>query len=180
MFLFIFCALVVLYPLGQPPDEGRLVWDLAQMLESSMGTSGRYLFLVIGMAAMFSTQLTVIDGGVRMWSDVLKTNFARFRTIASGKLYVLLAVTLMCVGTVSTWWVDTYGITVLDFLFLNAAANGFAMAVYVPYILYLNHKLLPPVARPHPVNIVMVLLGASVYISFALYLVATKIGSMIG
>jgi hypothetical protein len=180
MFLFMFGALVVLHPLAAVPAEGRLVWDLAQMLETSMGTGGRYLFLVIGMAALFSTQVTVVDGAVRMWTDVLHTNVAATRKVATGQLYFGLAIALMGIGVASTWFFDTFQVSALDFLFLNAVSNGFAMAVYVPLILYLNLKLLPPAARPKPLNIVMVGLGASVYISFALYTVGAKIASWLG
>ena len=67
MFLFIFGALAVLHPIGLVPDRGSLVWDLASILEQSMGTFGRYLFLIVGMAALFSTQLAGVDGGSRIF-----------------------------------------------------------------------------------------------------------------
>ena len=49
------------------------------------------------------------------------------------------------------------------------AAGGFAMAVYVPLLLVINLRYLPVSARPRALNIVMVSIGAAVYISFALY-----------
>jgi hypothetical protein len=53
--------------------------------------------------------------------------------------------------------------------------GGFAMAVYVPMLLYMNLKYLPKSARPGPFNIVMVSIGAVTYISFALYTVWSKL-----
>ena len=75
MFLFIFGVLAVLHPIGLVPDRGSLVWDLASILEQSMGTFGRYLFLIVGIAALFSTQLGGVDGGSRIFADLLHTNF---------------------------------------------------------------------------------------------------------
>ena len=59
MFLFMFGALVVLHPQGIVPQESQLVWDLAIVLEGTMGSGGRHLFLMIGIAALFSSVLAV-------------------------------------------------------------------------------------------------------------------------
>ncbi len=66
MFLFMFGALCVLRPAGLVPAEGQLIWDMALILEGSLGQAGRLLFLVIGMAALFSTQLVIVDGGAHL------------------------------------------------------------------------------------------------------------------
>ena len=174
MFLFMFGALVVLHPLGAVPAEDRLVWDLALILEDSMGIGGRYMFLIIGMAALFSTQLTLTDGAVRMWTDIIHTNIKSTLKYSASKLYLWLGLTLMGIGVFSTWFFETYDVSALDFLFLNAMVNGFAMAIYTPMILYINIKYLPKSARPHIINIIMVSIGAIFYITFALYTVWNK------
>ena len=69
MFLFIFGALAVLHPIGLVPDRASLVWDLASILEQSMGTFGRYLFLIVGMAALFSTHLRPRTGTQRSFAQ---------------------------------------------------------------------------------------------------------------
>ena len=180
IFLFMFGALVVLHPLGAVPSEGRLVWDLAGILEGTMGVPGRYLFLIIGMAALFSTQLTNLDGSVRVWTDLLHTNFEFARRFAANQWYFWLAMALMVLGTLSTWFFDTFDVTALDFFFLNAVLSGFAMAAYSPLILYLNMKHLPKSARPHPVCVVMVCIGSAIYISFALYTLWDKAAQWLG
>ncbi len=73
MFLFMFGALAVLHPRGIVPEESQLVWDLATMLTEVMGEPGRYLFLVIGMAALFSSQLALVDGSGRILTDMLRS-----------------------------------------------------------------------------------------------------------
>ena len=118
MFLFIFGALAVLHPIGLVPDRGSLVWDLASILEESMGTSGRYLFLVVGMAALFSTQLGGVDGGSRIFSDLLHTNFKFGKWFKLEQWYLILVGTTMIIGTFSVWFFEKYDIAGLDFLFI--------------------------------------------------------------
>ncbi len=180
MFLFMFGALVVLYPQGIVPAEGQLVWDLALILEGTMGTGGRYLFLVIGIAALFSSVLAGLDGGTRQWVDLLHTNFNAMHRFAANRLYFGLAVGLSALGVLATWFFETFEVTALDFFFISAMLGGFAMAAYVPMVLYINLRHLPEGARPGPVNIVMVSIGAATYISFAVYTVGSKLVEVLG
>ncbi len=43
------------------------------------------------------------------------------------------------------------------------------MAIYVPLTLYVNLTKLPKSARPKALNIVMMLIASTVYVSFTLY-----------
>ena len=175
MFLFIFGALAVLHPIGLVPDRGSLVWDLASILEESMGTSGRYLFLVVGMAALFSTQLGGVDGGSRIFSDLLHTNFKFGKWFKLEQWYLILVSTTMIIGTFSVWFFEQYDIAGLDFLFISALIGGFAMAVYVPLLLYMNLTYLPKSARPGWVNIFFMVIASAMYIGFAGYTIYTKV-----
>ena len=175
MFLFIFGALAVLHPIGLVPDRGSLVWDLASILEESMGTSGRYLFLVVGMAALFSTQLGGVDGGSRIFSDLLHTNFKFGKWFKLEQWYLILVSTTMIIGTFSVWFFEQYDIAGLDFLFISALIGGFAMAVYVPLLLYMNLTHLPKSARPGWVNIFFMVIASAMYIGFAGYTIYTKV-----
>lgn len=169
MFLFMFGALTVLRPQGLVPAEGQLVWDMAQILGHTMGPVGRYLFLIIGMAALFSTQLTIVDGGAREWSYIFNTSFRWGRRLSQSRWYVPLALFYMTAGTLSTFVFERFDVTALGFVFNSALIGGVAMAVYVPLLLVINLRYLPPSARPRPLNVVMVSAGALLYIGFALY-----------
>ena len=175
MFLFMFGALVVLFPAGIVPEESQIIWDLALILEGAVGGWGRYLFLIVGIAAFFSSVLAGTDGGVRLWVDLLHTNFEFSHRFAANRLYLVFALGLSTLGVAATWFFDTFNVTVLDFFFLGAMLGGFAMAGYVPTLLYMNLTQLPAAARPRPINIVMVAIGGVTYISFAVYTVASKI-----
>ena len=180
MGLFMFGAFVVLYPQGLVPSQDDFLWDLSLVLESTMGEWGRTLFLVIAMAAMFSTQLTVSDGTFRVWTDLLRTNFAFARRWAANQWYLFLALALSALGVLSTWVLETFPeVSALDFFFYNAVVNGFCMAVYVPLLLVMNFKYLPPSSRPKPLNVVMVMLGAATYASFALYTLWDKLSTLL-
>ena len=176
MFLFMFGALVVLYPAGIVPDEGQLLWDLATILEGPMGTFGRYLFLIVGMAALFSSILAGMDGGVRLWVDLLHSNFSFAQRFEANKLYLGFALGLSAIGVLATWFFTTFDVTALDFFFISATLGGFSMAAYVPAILYMNLKYLPQGARPKPINIVMMSIASMIYIGFALYTIWSKVG----
>ena len=175
MFLFMFGALCVLRPLGLVPTEGRIIWDESLILGETLGSFGRYLYLVIGMAALFSTQLVAVDGGARVWAYIVRSCFRFGRHVDQARLYLPFAVGFMLAGTASTWFFERYAVTGLGFIFNAALLGGFSMAMYVPLMLYLNLRYLPASARPGPVNIAMMLVASGVYGSFAVYSLWTAI-----
>lgn len=169
MFLFMFGALCVLRPLGVVPEEGRIIWDESLILGETMGTFGRYLFLIIGMAALYSTQLVAVDGGARSWAYILRTTFRFGERVDQSKLYLPFAIVFMVAGTASTWFFERYQVTGLGFIFNAALLGGFSMAMYVPLMLYMNLRYLPASARPGLLSIVMMLAASVLYGGFALY-----------
>ena len=175
MFLFMFGALCVLRPLGLVPTEGRIIWDESLILGETLGSFGRYLYLVIGMAALFSTQLVAVDGGARVWAYIARSCFRFGRHVDQARLYLPFAVGFMLAGTASTWFFERYAVTGLGFIFNAALLGGFSMAMYVPLMLYLNLRYLPVSARPGPVCIAMMLAASGVYGSFAVYSLWTAI-----
>ena len=172
LFLFMFASLVALYPQQQGFGQSELIFDLAGMLGEAMGTFGIYLFLIIAIAALFSTVLTNIDGGIRMWTDLIHKGFPSTKEKwSSGSMYVPIMLTLWTLGFIMFATFEQLGVSVLEFFFLSAAINGVAMAVYVPAILYLNLKHLPKSIHPGPVSIFFVACGTALYAGFAVYMI---------
>jgi len=165
----VFGSLCVLYPAGIVPQEGQLLWDEALILADVLGPWGRTLFLLIGMAALFSTQIVIVDGSARAWSYIVQTVLRVGCAIPQGRFYLSIALIYMVVGTLSTWALDYFDVTDLGFLFNSALLGGFTMAIYVPLMLVINLKTLPRSARPGPVNIAMMIVASAVYGGFALY-----------
>ncbi|MEK7795542.1 MAG: Nramp family divalent metal transporter, partial [Candidatus Hydrogenedentota bacterium] len=174
MMLFMYGSFVALHVKGVVPSEANIVWDLAVILEDSL-PGGRYLYLVIALSALFSTQLTFSDGTARLWTDLFHLNFKFARRWAANQWYLFFLLALSILGIVSTWFFETYDVSSLDFFFLNAVGNGFAMALYTPLLLYMNFKLLPASARPGPFNVLMMVIASATYLSFAAYVTYDKL-----
>jgi hypothetical protein len=167
MLLFIFGALAVLHPQGIVPQAGRLIWDEAKILESVWGSTGRTIFLLVGVATLFSTQLALIDGCARSVSDIVYSNIPAARKRDVSWWYVVIAAAWIVVGTTITWVMEQWNITELGFFFSAAYIGGFAMAVYVPLLLYVNFRYLPKSARPGPVHTFFTVVASLVYVGFA-------------
>jgi hypothetical protein len=176
LMLFIFGALAVLRPLGSVPSEGTLIWDQSKILSHAWGrwgetfaNLGRIVFLLVGVATLFSTQLALVDGVSRSISDILYTNFAWAQRRALSWWYMLIAIGWMVAGCVLTYLTERFGFEgkELGVLLQAAYMGGLAMAVYVPLTLYVNLRYLPAAARPRIGSIVMLVLASVVYIGFA-------------
>jgi hypothetical protein len=173
--LFIFGALAVLHPRGIVPAEGTLIWDEAAILAETLGGFGRTLFLLVGVATLFSTQVALVDGFSRSVADILATRYARDPRAAVPAWYLRAALFLIVAGTALTAIMEYRGMTELGFLFNAAYMGGFAMALYTPLTLWMNLRHLPRSARPGPLNVAMMLVASAVYVGFALTCIATEI-----
>ncbi|MDA0748804.1 MAG: Nramp family divalent metal transporter, partial [bacterium] len=173
--LFIFGALAVLHPKGIVPAAGTLIWDEAQILGEVWGAPGRYIFLIVGLATLFSTQLALVDGVSRSVADIVYTNFRGARKRDQSWWYLLVAGVWIVAGCAITYVMEQKGVSELGFLFNAAYVGGFAMAIYVPLTLYINHRYLPRPARPGGVCTAMMILASLVYVAFAVSCVVWEI-----
>jgi Mn2+/Fe2+ NRAMP family transporter len=164
--LFMFGALAVLHPLGIVPDQENLVWDEATILSHGWGRPGRIFFLLVGVACLFSTQLTLVDGVSRSCADILHTNFRWARRQALGTWYARVAALWILAGVFLTYVYESLP----AFVFLLSAGffGGIAMALYAPLILFVNLRYLPPLARPSPWRIGVLVLVCLFYGTFAI------------
>lgn len=174
LMLFIYGALAVLRGQEKLPQDGRLIWDESLILASAWGMAGpifgwlgRVVFLLVGVATLFSTQLALVDGVARSLSDLLHTNFAWARRQPLSWWYLWIAVIWMVLGCAITAVTEMREIKELGVLFNAAYMGGFAMALYVPLTLYMNLRYLPRAARPGPVCITMMILASLLYVGFA-------------
>lgn len=166
--LFIFGALAVFHPQGVVPAAGSLIWDEAAILEGVWGPTGRMVFLLVGLATLFSTQLAVLDGVARSIADIVHTNFEAARARSVNWWYLVVASVWILAGCAITWVMESAGVTELGFLFNAAYMGGFAMAIYVPVTLYMNHRYLPRSARPGMLCTIMTGSAGAIYVGFAI------------
>jgi len=71
----VFGAFTVLPPKGIAAAKGTFIWDEAAVLAEVWGGLGRTIFLLVGVATLFGTQLALVDGVSRSISDIVCTNF---------------------------------------------------------------------------------------------------------
>lgn len=178
--LFIFGALAVLHARGIVPSPGTLIWDEAQILGQVWGRIGTTIFLVVGVATLFSTQLTMVDGVSRSIADIVHTNFAAARKYDVGWWYLMIAIAWILTGCGLTFVMERFGVSELGFLFHTGYMGGFAMAIYTPLLLIVNLRYLPRAARPGIVMTIIMMLVSLFYVSFALACVYWEITSRIG
>ena len=180
MMLFIFGALAVLHPKGIVPEKGTLIWDEAQVLAEVWGGPGRTIFLLVGVATLFSTQLALVDGVSRSVSDIVYTNFKGAQKRPLNWWYMLIAGIWIIAGCLITFVMEQMGVSELGFLFNAAYMGGFAMALYVPLTLYINRRFLPKFAKPGGVCTTMMILASLVYVGFAVSCIIWEIRRLIG
>lgn len=190
LLLFIYGALAVLHhhqPEKLVPADATLIWDESIILRDAFsrwgafgGWIGQRLFLLVGVATLFSTQLAIVDGVARSIADIIYTNFERARRKDLSWWYAVIAMSWIVVGCLLTAGIEASGIKQLGVLFNAAYMGGFAMAIYVPLTLYMNLKFLPKSARPNWLFIAMGCLASVTYVGFAIYCIWWEISSRIG
>ncbi len=163
--LFILAALVTLHARGIVPSREMLVLEEAAILGAVWGDAGTRVFMVVGIACLFSTQLVLLDGVARSCADLLATNYAWARRLGERRCYRRTALAWMAVGTALTWaWSS-----LPPFVFLLSAGffGGIAMACYCPLLLVANRRLLPAHCRPSPLSGALMAAVALFYAAFA-------------
>ena len=112
------------------------------------GCGGATIFLLVGVATLFGTQLALVDGVSRSISDIIYTNFRGAQKRDLSWWYLLIAGIWIVGGCVITFVMEQLNVSELGFLFNAAYMGGFAMAIYVPLTLYMNYRFLPDFAKP--------------------------------
>jgi Mn2+/Fe2+ NRAMP family transporter len=164
--LFIVGSLAVLHPRGIVPGQELLVYEEAVILETVWGAAGKYLFLAVGVACLFSTQLTLVDGVARSCADILHTNFRWARRAHVSTWYARIAVAWIGIGILLTYLYEA--IPPIVFLLSAGFFGGIAMAIYAPLTIWINIRYLPAPFRPSRLRIAILTLVSAFYVTFAL------------
>ncbi|MFQ5956470.1 MAG: Nramp family divalent metal transporter [Candidatus Brocadiales bacterium] len=167
--LFFVAAAATLYPAGLVPKGFEVAVTQSRILETIAGRPGHYLFLIVSFAALFSTQLAIIDGMARTISDLIYVNFPRAQKRSLSFWYMFFAGAWIMVGC----GLAVFQIPPLVLLISNACFGGLAMAVYCPLTLVINRRFLPEGARPGIISSIFLAIASLVYIFFVIYSVTT-------
>jgi len=169
--LFIFVATAILRDTPEVMKQGQVIGAQASALASALpgvlGPAMRVLFLFVGFATLFSTQIALVDGVSRSISEILYVQFPGARNRDHSWWYLVIAVVWMIASTGLATFLESRGITEMGFLFNAAYVGGICMAVYAPILLWVNHRGLPKSARPGALCTVMASLAALFYVVFS-------------
>jgi len=184
--LFIFGSLAVVHPLTQ---AGTVQWEglrafyqgkeigflaLEAVALGRIYPSLTTVFLLVAVATLLSTQLTLVDGVSRSIADIIHTNFVSARARPLGFWYALVAGVWILLGCFLTYVLET-STRAQSFLFLTGFSGGIAMAIYCPLTIVLNRRFLPDTARPGRWMTALMGFVSLFYMGYAVYSVVTVI-----
>lgn len=171
-------AYAVLTPMGLVPEGLDVAVVQAHIFGNTLGQPGFVLFLVMAFLMLFSVMWTVIDALTRMVSDIIYTNaragglrryFSWAEKISMGKLYYSIIVLVVFSGAILLSFRQP-----LSLLVISAVLGGLTMALYTPFLIYLNNTSLPKQLRPSWFTNVMMSLISLFFIFFAVRVIQAE------
>jgi hypothetical protein len=143
-------------PAGQrliDPDKYRdlgFVWAEANRMVELIGPAAKYLFLIAGIAILFTTEFGVLDATSRISTDIVKVAWLRENSYwTEGRLYFAFLWTEIGLACAILLLNKFGGIDVgaLSLFKLTAAMNGGVMFLYSIALIFMNRFRLPPAIR---------------------------------
>ncbi|REJ64916.1 MAG: hypothetical protein DWQ31_20080 [Planctomycetota bacterium] len=151
----------VFYQNGQHVDAAfaeNKVADLKFIYHQAtlLGGSFTSLFLWMGVAILFTTELCVLDATSRITADLIKVNWLRENpTWTESRLYGAALWTMILGGSALLLWQGT-GVSGFRLVKAAAALNGIVMFLYCAALLVMNRNRLPEAIRiPWPRQLIM-------------------------
>jgi hypothetical protein len=175
--LALFCLLAAtLLPPGGALGQGfDFIRAEAAAIDARFGAMGRHLFLGVGVAVLFSTELALLDAVGRVTADLLKVGLQihlGWETSLS-RLYFAVVWTLIAIGVVVLLAGFDQPLTLLV---LSASLNGFVMFLYSGLLLWLNVGSFAGVLRVHPVRIAALLVSLIFFGYFSALTLLDRLG----
>jgi len=174
--LTLFCLLAAsLLGSGGASAGMGFIADEADALAERFGAGARRVFLGIGVAVLFTTELALLDAVARVAADVLKLGVLRRFELSLSWLYF---------GVV--WTLIGFGILVLalgfdeplTMLVLSATLNGFVMFLYSGLLLWMNTRCLRPPLRPGLLRVAALVVAIGFYGYFSVLTFLDQLGRL--
>jgi len=161
--LMCWLAWSILLPRGEFPSGWRIAVVQSAFFETAMGSIGRALFLLVAAAFLADSWLGITDGVSRMHADFFYANFAWARRLHFRTLYYIFVV-LLTVISCTTVLLAAPG----PLLIAGGVLNYISMAIYMPFLIYLNYflvpKRFPAWTRPANATLVIASIVSAIYI----------------
>lgn len=172
LFLLSVNAFAVLSPQGLVPEGLDVAVVQAKIFGDAWGPIGYKIFLAMAFLMLFSVMWTVIDALTRILSDIIYTNahaggfqrvFGPLKRFSIGQLYYSIIVIVVIAGALLLPFKQP-----LTLLVISGVLSGLTMAVYTPFLIYLNNtKLAKPLRPSFFTNLVMA--GISIFFMYFSY-----------
>lgn len=121
----------------------EFVWHQATLLGGSYQT----LFLLMGVAILFTTELCVLDATSRISADLIKVNWLRDNAAwTESRIYSAALWSMILGGSALLIW-QGKGVSGFQLVKASAALNGVVMFLYCGALLVLNRRKLPAMIR---------------------------------
>ncbi len=148
---------------GAPVAEGLgFIRAESETLGARFGPFASHLFLLTGIAVLFSTELALLDAVTRVLADVLRGWWHRASRWSLSRLYMVILWGLIVFGIA----VVTLGLNQpLLLLILSASLNAFVMFLYSGLLLWLNLRSFHGPLRPRPLRCVA-LMGSLLFFGY--------------
>lgn len=168
-------------PEAEKYDSGiGFVWGQAQQLAGRIGPVAKFLFLLMGVAILLTTEFGVLDVTARISSDIVKTAWLRsVAFISESKLYYLFLWTTILLGT-AILLLKEFDIDVgaLALFKLSAAMNGGVMFLYSCTLLYMNWFRLPSPVRMRPWRLAIMIWSVGFFGFFSAWALIDTLGQL--
>ena len=177
LFLLSVNAYAVLVPKGLIPEGLDIAVVQAHIFGERWGAVGFKLFLAMAFLMLFSVMWTVIDALTRIISDILYTNsrvgpfkkrLSRLSGVSIGSFYYAVIIVVVIAGALLLPLRQP-----LPLLVVSAVLGGLAMAIYTPFLIYLNNARLPKPLRPGWITNVAMAAISAFFIFFAVKVIAS-------
>ena len=157
------------------------IWGQAVALQSAIGTPAKYLFLVMGVAILLTTEFGVLDVASRISTDIVKVAWLRENeTWSESRLYYVFLWGTIILGSVILL-MKKFGFDQDAFILfkISAALNGGVMFLYSGLLLYLNRFMLPAAIRMSWWRAAIMVWAVVFFGSFAIWAAWATIGGML-
>ncbi len=167
LMLTMLLAFALLHPKGLIPKGWEIAVVQSRFFEVSWGPIGRAIFLLVAAAFLADSWLGLVDAISRMHSDFFYAMFDWTRRWTFRTWYYIF-VTILTILSVVTIPLAQPG----TLLLIGGVLNFIVMAIYCPFLIYLNYykvpKALPAWTRPKTGTLVVFVIVTIVYIALGI------------
>ena len=137
----------------------------------------KYLFWLMGVVILFTTELGVMDIVARVCTDIIKVNWMRESKISNRAIYFTIL------------WVEiAFGIIIilsgidkpLPLLIIGACLNGMVMFLYSMLLLWFNNKVIPRQLQMGKVRFIALVWASGFYGYFTIAVLGDQIPKLFG